>query len=227
MEVQEIRDKSILTAPTTLVKSDVLRGKVTGTGTAALAVAHYGSNNMITLRYALPAAAMKVAKTSFTADSVEFPAGSFIISGSASDLQTARTTVESLGLTGAALAAVPKVETHDADAPRIAIYSQWNGTQELGWYRHAFDQFKIPYTLIYKERVKQGNLKNDFDVILMAYQNINRQAVMQPPAARPSPYLKSDKYKFMGMYGESPTRAAGSARKAWTPSRRSSRAAAR
>jgi hypothetical protein len=209
VDVTEIRDKSILDAPTTLVKTDGVRGKITGTGTAALAVAHHGSNNMITLRYALPTAAMKVAKKSFKADNVDFPAGSFIITGSAADLQAARTAIESLGLTAAALATVPTVETHDADAPRVAIYSQWSGTQELGWYRHAFDQFKIPYTLIYKERVKEGNLKRDFDVILMAYQNINRQVVMQAPAARPMPYLKSDKYKFMGMYGESPDTTGG------------------
>jgi len=95
------------------------------------------------------------------------------------------------------------VATHDADVPRVAIYSQWTGTQELGWYRHAFDQFGIPFDLIYKERVKKGNLKADYDVILMAAQNIGRTQVMAPAAARPSPYVKSDKYKFLGMYGES------------------------
>ena len=64
--------------------------------------------------------------------------------------------------------------THDADVPRVAIYSQWGGTQELGWYRHAFDQFGIPFDLIYKERVTKGNLKADYDVILMAAQSISR-----------------------------------------------------
>ena len=86
--------------------------------------------------------------------------------------------------------------------PRVAIYSQWSGTQELGWYRHAFDQFGIPFDLIYKERVAKGNLKNDYDVIIMAAQNINRAAVLAPPAARPQPYQKTDKFKFLGMYGE-------------------------
>ena len=28
--------------------------------------------------------------------------------------------------------------------------------------------------------------------------------MFQPPAARPVPYMKTDKYKFLGMYGESP-----------------------
>jgi hypothetical protein len=92
---------------------------------------------------------------------------------------------------------------HAADAPRVAIYSQWSGTQELGWYRHAFDQFGIPFDLVYKERIAKGNLKSDYDVIVMAAQNINRSAVMAPAGARPLPYLKSTKYRFMGMYGES------------------------
>ena len=32
---------------------------------------------------------------------------------------------------------------------------------------------------------------------------------MQQPAARPQPYLKSDKYKFLGMYGETPDMSGG------------------
>jgi len=98
---------------------------------------------------------------------------------------------------------------HDADVPRVAIYSNWGGTQELGWYRHAFDQFGIPFDLIYKERVKKGNLKADYDVIIMAAQSITRQSVMAPAARTAQPYLKSDKYKFLGMYGETPDMSGG------------------
>jgi hypothetical protein len=32
---------------------------------------------------------------------------------------------------------------------------------------------------------------------------MNRAAIMAPPAARPQPYKKTDKFKFLGMYGES------------------------
>ena len=165
---------------------------------------------MIAFRYRLRNVPMKVAEKAFTADGVEFPAGSFIITGSAADLQAARAAVESARPhRGRARRQLPTVATHDADVPRVAIYSQWSGTQELGWYRHAFDQFGIPFDLIYKERVKKGNLKADYDVILMAAQNINRTSVMAPPAARPQPYMKSDKYKFLGMYGETPDMSGG------------------
>jgi hypothetical protein len=117
-------------------------------------------------------------------------------------MQAARAAVDSLGLTAAALAVAPTVATHDADAPRVAIYSQWSGTQELGWYRHAFDRFGIPFELVFKERIARGNLKADYDVILMAAQTINRTNVLAPPAARPVPYQKTDKLRYLGMYGE-------------------------
>jgi len=93
---------------------------------------------------------------------------------------------------------------HDADAPRVAIYSSWLGTQETGWVRFTFDKFGIPYDLIYKERVRKGNLRADYDVIVMPTQTAGRQAVFQAPAARPVPYVTGTKYKFLGMYGESP-----------------------
>jgi hypothetical protein len=201
VEVKEIRDKAVLDVAAPLIKMPELKGRVTGSGTAGLAVAHYGSNNMITFRYKLRTVPMKIAEKSFTVEGTEFPAGSFIVSAPA-DLAAVRAAVEQLGLTAAAFATAPAVTTHEADPPRVAIYSQWSGTQELGWYRHAFDQFGIPYDLVYKERIRKGNLKGDYDVILMAAQNINRTAALAAPAARPSAYVKSDKFKFLGMYGE-------------------------
>ncbi|MEO6222154.1 MAG: hypothetical protein ABIP90_02815, partial [Vicinamibacterales bacterium] len=203
VDVVEVNNKDVLEVSTKLVKSSTHTAKIIGSGTAGIAVAHLGSNNMVSFRYALKNVPMKIANATFTASGQEFPAGSFIVS-SASDIPAVRAAVEKYGLTAATLASIPTVATHDADVPRVAIYSTWGGTQELGWYRHAFDQFGIPFDLIYKERVAKGNLKADYDVILMAFQNVNRQAVMQPAASRPSPYMKSDKYKFLGLYGASP-----------------------
>jgi hypothetical protein len=207
VEVKEIADAGVLKVATTPVSTPALRGRVSGGGAAALAVAHLGSNNMVTLRYKLRTTPMKVAEKSFTADGVEFPAGSIVIEGAPT--AAARAAVEDLGLTAAALSALPTVPMHDAPAPRIAIYSQWTSTQDLGWYRLTFDNFGIPYDLIYKEQVKKGDLRAKYDVIVMAAQNINRQAALQVPSARPQPYQKSEKYQFLGAYGETPDMSGG------------------
>ncbi len=204
VDVREIKDSTILAANAPLIKTAEVKVAIAGNGAAGLAVAHYGSNNMITFRYHLKSVKMKIAEASFTAEGVAFPAGSFIVTGTPAELQAARAQVETLGLTAAALSSLPTVAAHESVVPRVAIYSQWSGTQELGWYRHAFDQFGIPYDLIFKERVAKGNLKADYDVILMAAQNINRAAVLAAPAAKAVPYMKSEKYKSLGVYGESP-----------------------
>lgn len=201
VKVVEVADSSILNAPVTMVDEVKLTGTTKGNGTAALAIAHLGSNNMISLRYKLKDVAMRVAEKSFSADGVEFPAGSFIIT----DMTAAdrvRAAVAELGLTAASLNAAPTVATHDAVPPRVAIYTQWSGTQSLGWYRLTFDKFGVPFDLIYKERVMEGNLRDQYDVILMAEQNMSRSTVMAPKATNPTPYKKSDKYQFLGMYGE-------------------------
>jgi hypothetical protein len=203
VEVTEIKDKAILDVATTPVEKVALSGRVGGAGAAGLAVAHLGSNNMIALRYRLRHMPMKIADKSFSAGGIEFPAGSFVIPPPA-DLTAARAAVSALGLTAASLSSLPAVAMHDADAPRVAMYSSWSGTQEIGWVRFTFDKFGIPYDLIYKERVRKGSLRADYDVIVMPAQNAGRQAVFQPPAARPVPYLTGTKYKFLGMYGESP-----------------------
>lgn len=201
VDVVEVADSTILKAPVTLVNEVKLAGTTKGNGTAALAVAHLGSNNMISLRYKLKDVPMRVAEKSFTADGIEFPAGSFIVTDMAA-AERVKAAVAELGLTAASLATAPTVATHDAVVPRVAIYTQWSGTQSLGWYRLTFDKFGVPFDLIYKERVMKGNLRGDYDVILMAEQNLSRQTVMAPKAANPTPYKKSEKYKFLGDYGE-------------------------
>ena len=202
-DVREIKDKAILDVPVTLVKTATVTGKVTGSGSAGLAVAHYGSNNMIAFRYRLRGVPMKIAARAFTVDGTEFPAGSFVVTPPA-ELAAVRSAAIQFGLTGVALSSVPAVPMHDADLPRVAIYSSWNSTQEIGWVRFTFDKFGIPFDLVYKERARKGNLRADYDVIVMPTQPLTRQSIFQPPAPRPVPYMKDPKYKFLGMYGESP-----------------------
>ncbi len=171
-----------------------------------MVVAHHGSKNMITFRWRLKELPMRITQKSFTAEGIEFPAGSFVITRPTA---AARTAVEELGITAALLSAIPTVPMHQADLPRIAIYSNWTGTQSLGWYRLTLDAFGVPYDLIYKERVIRGDLRRQYDVILAAEQNLSRAAVMQLPNEKPVPYQGSAKYRFLGMYGETPDMTGG------------------
>jgi hypothetical protein len=224
VEVKEIRDRAVLDVPAPIVEAVGLNGRThdwvgTCDGVVRNIVLHYGSNNMITFRHRTKDVPMQVTEESFTTNGHEVPAGSFVIGDNAQRPSSVLPPEQQyadidrvaagLGLTAARICGIPTVPMHDADVPRVAIYSQWSGTQELGWYRHAFDRFEIPYDLIYKERVAAGNLEADYDVIVMAMQNIGRNQVMAEPAARPTPYLKSATFAFLGMYGETPDTSGG------------------
>jgi hypothetical protein len=201
-EVKEIGDKAVLDVAVTSVSSDVkLAGTVTGTG-SLFAVAHYGSNNMVTLRYRLKDLRVQAAEKEFKQGETTFPAGSFLVSGDAGRVRAA---VESLGLTAVGLAAAPQVPAHDLDLPRVAVYSTWGSTQDVGWVRFAFDKFELPYDLIYKDRVREGNLKSVYDVIVIPHQAGSGKRLVFDIDSRGTPiaYKKSDQFKNLGMYGES------------------------
>jgi zinc carboxypeptidase len=202
-DVKEIADKRILDVAVTPVteKEIHLAGTIGGSG-STVAVAHYGSNNMVTLRYRLKDLKVQAAEKEFKIGDAAFPAGSFVITG---DPSRVRAEVEKLGLTAVAMSAAPDVPLHDVDLPRLAVYSTWGNTQEVGWVRYAFDKFEIPYDLIYKERVRRGDLKASYDVIVVPHQSGSGKRLVFDVENRGQPieYKKSEQFKNLGMYGES------------------------
>ena len=202
-DVKEIADKKVLDVAVTPVtaKEIHLTGTLSGTG-SLYAVAHFGSNNMITLRYRLKDMKVQAAEKEFKQGDATFPAGSFVVSG---DGARVKNEVEKLGLTAVALPAAPQVALHEVDLPRIAIYSIWGNTQEIGWVRYAFDTFEVPFDLIYKERVKKGDLKSAYDVIILPMQGGSGKRIVFDIENRGQAieYKKSETFKFLGGYGES------------------------
>ena len=208
VDVKEIADKSILAIAVQPVDKVDVKGTVAGTQTpAAYAIAHYGSNNMITLRYRLKSLKVQAAEQSFKDGNTEFPSGSFIVAASQGNDTGARVkaAVEALGLTAAALAKTPDVPMHELDIPRLAVYSTWGNTQEVGWVRYALDKFEVPFDLIYKERVKKGDLRAAYDVIVVPNQGRGGKGLVYDiePKSKPMAYTKTDRFKSLGMYGES------------------------
>jgi hypothetical protein len=172
-------------------------------GPVMYAIPDHGSPNLVTLRYGLKDVPVRIAEARFTSAGISFPAGTFLIPASAGGALKALSV--GLGLDIDALTEVPKVASHDAALPRVAMFSTWGGTQDVGWVRYTFDQYKVPYDLIYKERVLQGNLAKDYDVILIPNQARSSRALVTdiPRGNQPLAYTKTAQFKFLGDYGSS------------------------
>jgi hypothetical protein len=91
--------------------------------------------------------------------------------------------------------------------PRLALFSTWGNTQEVGWTRYALDHFEVPYDLVYKERIRQGGLRGSYDVIVIPSQGGRGGAKTLvfdiEPKARPLDYKPSAEFPSLGAYGES------------------------
>ncbi|MFN0124137.1 MAG: M14 family zinc carboxypeptidase [Blastocatellia bacterium] len=208
-EVKEIADKAILDVAVEAVDRAEVTGRMNGgAGAKAYVIAHNGSNNIVSLRWRLLDLKVSAAEAAFKSGDHDFPAGSLIIAASQNSrdvFELVRNAVTPLGLEAVSMNEMPTVAAHDVDLPRLAVYSTWGSTQEIGWIRHALDKFGVPFDLIYKERVKRGDLRGQYDVILMPHQGGSGKRIVFDieSKGRPLAYTKTEEFKFLGAYGES------------------------
>jgi hypothetical protein len=196
-------DLTALDIPTQLVDHFDTPGTIDAGGSANYAVLDFGSVNFATLRYRLKDVNLLVAEKSFTDGGHNIPAGSFIVPGSA--YARLKQQVDPLGLTAVGLSDKPSVPTHKAALPKVAIYSTWGATQNVGWVRYGFDQYETPYSLIFKDDVKKGHLHGRYDIIIVPSQGRNAKSIVYdiPMHGKPLPYTKTAQFKYLGDYGSS------------------------
>ena len=137
---------------------------VSGEG-SVFAINHNADNALITLRYRLKDADIQIAEEPFEAGGTKFARGSFIISkrvAGRSGHGDERARPQGPCARGRAVG-----QTHPARAARVAILHGWTSTQTEGWWRQAFDIYKIPYDYIDPQTVRDtANLRAKYDVIV-------------------------------------------------------------
>jgi hypothetical protein len=202
----QAEDKSILTQPMTLLTADApMPGVVTGSG-GTLVVDHTTDNTLVTFRFKNADVKMLAAEEAFEVEGQHFAAGSFILPGGAGagagDRAKLEASIKELGLTARAVAAAPSVKTHDLDVPRIGYVHAWSRTQDEGWVRLAFDTFGVPYTYFADQKLKDGNLRAKYDVIVFPHVGGSAQSQVNGIAMtgnKPIPYKKTDEYPNIGV----------------------------
>ena len=199
-DVREISDSALLDVPVQPVDTLHVGGEVKGTGQWT-AVRHNGANSLATLRYRLKDLTYDALARPFKAGDTELPAGSLLIPSSA----RVKEEIEKLGLQAVTLQEAPNVTRRPADTPRLAVYSTWGSTQDVGWVRYAFDHFEMSYDLIYQERVRRGRLREAYDVIVIPSQGRTAKGLVfdLESKGKPLAYTRTPEFPALGQYGES------------------------
>ena len=101
---------------------------------------------------------------------------------------------------------------HDLDVPRIGYVHTWTSTQDEGWVRLAFDNFKVPYTYFAAPKLREGNLRAKYDVIIFPHAGQGGTALITGGVQgnEPRPYKKTETTPNVGIQSTRPTTCAAS-----------------
>ncbi|HEV8151086.1 MAG TPA: M14 family zinc carboxypeptidase [Gemmatimonadales bacterium] len=202
--ITPVTEKSVLEQKMTPVLAEVRApGGISGSG-GVVVVEHTSDNNLVSFRYQLADLKMAAAEEDFDAGGHHFRAGAFIIANA--DRAKLEPVLTNLGLSGWAMAAAPTVKTHDLDLPRIGYVHSWQNTQNEGWVRAALDHFGVPYSYFADQKLREGNLRAKYDVIIFPHVGGNAQSQVNgiPKAGgAPLPYKKSEATPNLGALDQS------------------------
>ena len=197
--IRPITEKSALDQPMTLIAADVRApGGIEGTG-SVLVVPHTTDNNLVKFRFQNAAVKMQAAEEDFELGGRRLRAGAIIIPGA--DRAKLGPQLEALGLSAWAVASAPSVRTHDLDVPRIGYVHSWSRTQDEGWVRAALDTYGVPYSYFGDVKLREGDLRSKYDVIVFPHVGGNAQSQVNgipKSGTAPLPYKKSDEYPSLG-----------------------------
>jgi zinc carboxypeptidase len=166
-------------------------GGIEGAG-GVLVVEHTADNNLVTFRFKNSDVKMSAAEDDFEIDGHKFRAGSIVIPNA--DRARLEPMLQALGLSAWAVTSAPAVKTHDLDIPRIGYIHSWTRTQDEGWWRAALDTFGVPYTYFADQKLREGNLRAKYDVLIFPHVGGNAQSQvngMPVTGSAPLPYKKT------------------------------------
>ena len=192
LKTYRVEDKTVFDKPMTLATADFkVAGAIAGTG-RTLIVDHTTENTLVTFRFQHKDVKMAAAEKEFEAGGHTFSAGSFVIADA--NRAALEPSIKELGLSAWAVEAPPSVPMHDLDVPRIGYVHTWTSTQDEGWVRLAFDNFKVPYTYFAAPKLREGNLKSKYDVIVFPHAGQGGTALITGGVQgnEPRPYKKTD-----------------------------------
>ena len=203
VKLSKIADKSIFEKPMTLLASDAkASGGVTmsndGSG-GTLVVEHTSDNNLMTFRFKNKDIKMLVAEEDFDLNGRKLRAGALIIPNA--DRAALEPQLKDLGLSAWAVAAAPPVKTHALTIPRIGYIHSWSRTQDEGWVRAALDYYSVPYTYFADQKLKEGNLRARYDVIVFPHVGGTSASMINGIAmtgTAPIPYKKTEQTPNLG-----------------------------
>jgi hypothetical protein len=93
-------------------------------------------------------------------------AGTFYVTARPSTLAVLQKAATDLGISFESAATAPTGAMKHLKMPRIALFDTYGGGMPSGWNRLVFENFEIPFDVVYPPDLDKGNLRAKYDVIV-------------------------------------------------------------
>lgn len=201
VEAKKVADAKIKDVVLERVGTDLLTpGRVTGDGSVFL-LNDTGQESLLAARQRMANFKVDISEKAFKVGTVEYRPGSWVLPAQ-KDLRAAvERLAEELGLDFVAVASTPEVARHESRLPRLAVWHTWDDTQAVGWIRYTLDQQKIAYDYISDDRIRAGELRKRYDVILYGHTFLSLQGQIHGIDKKfgRMPYTKTAQYPSHGV----------------------------
>ena len=108
-----------------------------------------------------------------TVDGRNIGAGAIWVPSSAAARTILDKTSKEMGIPVYALAKAPVGDALKLKPIRIGLYDSYGGSMPSGWTRWLFEQYEMPFQLVYPSTLDAGDLKNKFDVLVFVSGTLN------------------------------------------------------
>jgi hypothetical protein len=95
-----------------------------------------------------------------------FPEGTIYIPSTSSAAPIIRTAAAELGLNFTGIDNVPSDALLELKPVRVGLWDEYGGSIPSGWVRWIFDQYEIPYQVVYPKELDASGLRDKFDVLV-------------------------------------------------------------
>ena len=198
-----VSDKTVLDRPMTMLTADAKpAGVMDGSGTT-LVIDHTTDNALMGFRFKNANAKMLAAEDDFTMNGHRSARARSLFR---MRIAAVKSSAQQAGLTAWAVASAPTVKTHEMKVPRIGYVHSWQRTQDEGWVRAALDHYGVPYTYFADQKLRDGNLRAKYDVII--YPDVGGSSAshltgIPKVGPDPVPYKKSEMTPNLGALDQS------------------------
>ncbi|MEZ4523850.1 MAG: M14 family zinc carboxypeptidase [Thermomicrobiales bacterium] len=169
MGVKVIEVKQPIEAETEPYEPSLAPGRIQGQGHNGYLISGQANASFIAMNRLLKAGFV-VHRAAETIVEHDMPAGTFIVLRRGDPRNLLEEVAATTGIDVVGIDGHLDTATFSQQRPRIGIYCSWQANIDEGWVRWILEQYAFDYATLHDADVKQGNLSERFDAIILPHQ---------------------------------------------------------